>query len=102
MTANTTRAMPLSMPRILTFKSLNSRVSVRSRIVAIAVIPVIGFLTNGIAFTAGETDVESAFRSVKQATALADASEAFKAGLASMRIGLRDFVADPTQESMSA
>jgi methyl-accepting chemotaxis protein len=94
--------MPLSMPRILTFKSLNSRVSVRSRIVAIAVIPVIGFLTNGISFSAGETDVESAFHSVKQATALADASEAFKAGLATMRIGLRDFVADPTQESMSA
>ena len=49
------------------FKSLNSKISVRSRIVAIAVIPVIGFLTNGIAFTAGETDVEVAFRSVKQA-----------------------------------
>jgi methyl-accepting chemotaxis protein len=94
--------MPPSMPRILTFKSLNSRISVRSRIIAIAAIPVIGFLTNGIAFTAGETDVESAFRSVKQAAALADASEGFKAGLAAMRIGLRDFVAEPSQESISA
>jgi methyl-accepting chemotaxis protein len=102
MTASTTRAMPPSMPRILTFKSLNSKISVRSRIVAIAVIPVIGFLTNGIAFTAGETDVEGAVLSVKQATSLADASEGFKAGLAAMRIGIRDFIADPNQDSIAA
>src|ERR1700675_4655343 len=102
MTASTTRAMPPSMPRILTFKSLNSKVSVRNRIVAIAAIPVIGFLTNGIAFTAGETDVESAFLSAKHATASDDAGEGFKAGLAAMRIGLRDFVAEPNQESISS
>jgi methyl-accepting chemotaxis protein len=94
--------MPPSMPRILTFKSLNSRVSVRNRIAAIAVIPVVGFLANGFAFNAGDTDVESAFRSVRLATAVADASDGFKAGLAAMRIGLRDFVADPNQESISA
>jgi methyl-accepting chemotaxis protein len=93
--------MPPRMPRILTFKSLNSRISVRSRIVAIAVIPVIGFLTNGGAFTAGETDVEGAFLSVKNATALADASEGFKAGLAAMRIGIRDFITDPNQDSIA-
>src|ERR1700675_1408721 len=97
MTASTTRAMPPSMPRILTFKSLNSKISVRSRIVAIAVIPVIGFLTNGITFTAGETGVERAFLSAERATELADASEGFKAGLAAMRIGIRDLVADPSQ-----
>jgi methyl-accepting chemotaxis protein len=90
------------MPRILTFKSLNSKISIRSRIVAIAVIPVIGFLTNGMAFTAGETDVESALRSVQHATALADASEGFKAGLAAMRIGIRDLIAEPNKESISA
>jgi methyl-accepting chemotaxis protein len=89
------------MPRIFSSKGLNSRVSVRSRIVAIAVIPVIGFLTNGIAFTAGETDVDNAFHSVRQATALADASEGFKAGLAAMRIGIRDFVAEPNQGSIA-
>src|SRR6202171_751129 len=95
-------AKPSSMSRVFSHKLLNSKISVRSRIVAIAVIPVIGFLTNGIAFTAGETDVESAFLSVKQATAIADASEGFKAGLAAMRIGLRDFIADPNQESITA
>jgi methyl-accepting chemotaxis protein len=94
--------MPPWIPRIFSFKSLNSKISVRSRIAAIAVIPVIGFLTNGIAFTTSETDVESAFLSARHATVLADASEGFKAGLAAMRIGLRDFIADPNQESIAA
>jgi methyl-accepting chemotaxis protein len=90
------------MPRIISFKGLNSKISVRSRIALIAVVPVIGFLTNGVAFITGETDVESAFRGARQATELADASEGFKAGLAGMRIGLRDFVANPDQESIAA
>jgi len=102
MTASATPAMPPPMPRILSFKSLNSNISVRSRIIAIAVIPLIGFLTNGMAFTAGETDVESAFRSVQRATAVAEAGEEFKAGLAAMRIGLRDFIADPNKGSIAA
>jgi methyl-accepting chemotaxis protein len=76
-------------------------ISVRGRIVAIAVIPVIGSLANDLAFTAGETDVEGAFSSVKQATALADASEGFKAGLAGMRMGIRDFIADPNPDSIA-
>jgi methyl-accepting chemotaxis protein len=101
MTASTSRAMT-SMPRLLSFKSLNSKISVRSRIVLIAVVPVIGFLTNGITFTTGETDVESAFRGARQATELADASEGFKAGLAAMRIGLRDFIANPDQDTIAA
>ena len=102
MTNSITRAMPPSTSRRSSFKLLNSRISVRSRIVAIAVVPVIGFLANGIAFTAGETDVENAFLSVKQSTALADASEGFKAGLAAMRIGLRDFVTAPDRDSIAA
>ncbi|HEY4404478.1 MAG TPA: hypothetical protein VGN55_07465, partial [Xanthobacteraceae bacterium] len=102
MIASTTRVMPLSVPRILSFKFLNSKTSVRSRIVAIAVIPLVGFLTNGITFTAGETDVAGAFRSAEHATELADASEEFKAGLAAMRMGIRDFIADPSQDAISA
>jgi methyl-accepting chemotaxis protein len=76
--------------------------SVRFRIIAIAVIPVVGFLANGIAFTAGETEVERAFGSVKRAAALSDASHNFKAALATMRISARDFVSKPRQELVSA
>jgi methyl-accepting chemotaxis protein len=101
MIASTARTL-LSMPRMFSFKSLNSKVSVRGRIAAIAVIPVIGFLTNGVTFRAGETEVASAFHSARAATELADASDGFKAGLAAMRIGLRDFVANPDQDSIAA
>jgi methyl-accepting chemotaxis protein len=93
--------MPIRMPRLFTFKSLNSTISVRGRIVAIAVIPVIGFLANGIAFNSGETDVDRALRSAERATRLADASEGFKAGLAGMRIGIRDFIAEPGPEAIA-
>jgi methyl-accepting chemotaxis protein len=101
MTARTTRATSHSTFRPA-FKLLNSRISVRTRIIAIALIPVIGFLANGLAFTAGESAVENAVLSVKQATRLAEASEGFKAGLAAMRIGLRDFVTEPGQAAIAA
>jgi methyl-accepting chemotaxis protein len=94
--------MPLSFPRILQPRQLVSRLSVRTRIIAIAVIPLVGFLANVIAFTTGETDVEDAFGSVKRAAALADASEEFKGALAAMRISARDFIAQPNQNSVRA
>ena len=39
-------------------------VSVRTRIIGIALIPVVGFLANGISFTLGQSDVTSAFHDV--------------------------------------
>jgi methyl-accepting chemotaxis protein len=72
--------------------------SVRARIVAIALIPVVGFLANGIAFTSGAADVEAAFSSVKRAARLSDAAHDFKASLASMRLTVRDF-ASPMPKS---
>jgi methyl-accepting chemotaxis protein len=76
--------------------------SVRARITAIAVIPVLGFLANGIAFTSGQSEVEAAFGGVKRAGALSDASHNFKAALATMRISARDFVGKPRQELVLA
>ncbi|HLH94332.1 MAG TPA: HAMP domain-containing protein, partial [Xanthobacteraceae bacterium] len=90
------------MRTVFSFKLLNSKVSVRTRIVAIAVIPVIGFLANSFAFMSGEEMVEKAVVSVSEATMLAEASGGLKAGIAAMRIGLRDFVARPSQESIAA
>ena len=52
--------MPLSIAS-LSPSWLISKVSVRSRIAAIAVIPVVGFLANGLAFTSGETQGGHAF-----------------------------------------
>jgi methyl-accepting chemotaxis protein len=99
MTAQEARAAP---HRLRSIKLLNAKILVRSRIIAIALIPVVGFLANGLAFMAGERAVETAVLSVKQATGLADASEGFKTGLASMRIALRDFIAQPSQQLIAA
>jgi methyl-accepting chemotaxis protein len=82
--------------------SLVSRLSVRSRIAAIAVVPVVGFLANGLAFTSGETEVGRAFESVQSAAVLADASREFKAALARMQMASKDFVAQPADDEVAA
>jgi methyl-accepting chemotaxis protein len=82
--------------------SIVSKFSVRSRITAIAVIPVVGFLANGLAFNAGETEVGDAFESVKSAAVLADASREFKAALARMQMASKDFSAQPADNEVKA
>src|SRR6202030_1934702 len=51
-----------------------SKLSVRARIIVLGVIPVIGFLANGIAFTVGDVEVGRAFDSVHRYSQVADAS----------------------------
>src|SRR6478672_2475629 len=72
-----------------------SSFSVRARIVALALIPVAGFLANVLAFTSGEADVQTAFASVHRAAALSEASNDFKDALAAMRLTVRDFAFQP-------
>jgi methyl-accepting chemotaxis protein len=88
--------------RNFSFRQLVSKLSVRNRIAAIAVIPVVGFLANGLAFTSGETEVGSAFESVKSAAVLGDASREFKAALARMQMASKDFVAQPSDDEVAA
>src|ERR1700720_3991608 len=88
--------------RNFSFRQLVSKLSVRNRIAAIAVIPVVGFLANGLAFTAGETEVGTAFESVKSAAVLADASREFKAALARMQMASKDYVAQPSDDEVAA
>jgi methyl-accepting chemotaxis protein len=76
--------------------------SVRTRIIFLAIIPVVGFLANGIAFTSGETEVEAAFSTVNNAGALANAGHDLKAAFASMRISARDFVSKPSEDLITA
>ena len=52
------RAMPLPMPAPDQPKRFVSTLTVRARIVAIALIPVAGFLATGIAFVSGENEVD--------------------------------------------
>ena len=75
--------------------SIISALSVRMRIVVLALIPVVGFLANGYTFHAGEAEVESAFDSVSQAARLAERSRDFKHAVASMQTSARDFARQP-------
>jgi methyl-accepting chemotaxis protein len=77
-------------------------VSVRTRIIGLALVPVVGFLANGVAFTAGQSGVTDAFANVGTAAALADASREFKLTLASMQIAAKDYVAQPSDERTKA
>src|SRR5262245_10133433 len=93
-----TRMPLLTQLRFPTPGELIARISVRARIIAIAVIPVLGFLANGVAFTVGESEVDTAFRSAQQADLLANASREFKVALTSMRMSAKEFVAQPSYE----
>src|SRR3954452_20912156 len=88
--------MTVSVRRIM------GRVSVRTRIVLLAAIPVIGFLVNGIAYTAGEHEVEHAFRTADRAADLAEVSREFRSTLIQMRVRTRDFAARSSQELITA
>ena len=62
---------------LLPFKHLTrvlTAFSVRTRIVVLAMIPVAGFIANGMTYVAGEDDVGTAFQTAKRSGALADAS----------------------------
>jgi methyl-accepting chemotaxis protein len=76
--------------------------SVRTRIIGLALIPVVGFLANGIAFTTGQGEVADAFANVGTAAALADASREFKLALATMQTAAKDYVAQPSDERAKA
>src|SRR3569833_1125391 len=65
--------------------------SVRTRIVVLALAPVLGFFANGLTYVAGEGEVSGAFRTVADARALADASRDLKIAIASLRIAAKDF-----------
>ena len=75
-------------------------ISVRARIVALAFIPVIGFAIVGLAYLAGEQEVEVAFESVKTSGALADASRDFKGAISVMRISAKEFAAWPSEDKV--
>ena len=72
--------------------------SVRTRIIVLALIPVIGFLTNGITYVIGERDVATAFDTANKASRLAGASHNLKIAIATMRTIVTDFTANPSND----
>jgi methyl-accepting chemotaxis protein len=80
------------------FARVISSLSVRNRIIAIALIPVAGFLANGLAFRAGESQVDSAFASAQAAGALQNASRNFRDALGRIRVAAAEFARAPRPE----
>ena len=78
-----------------------SKLSVRARIIVLGVIPVIGFLANGIAFMVGDVEVGRAFDSVHRDTQVADASRDLKTGLLIMRAATTQYVARPSDKEVA-
>jgi methyl-accepting chemotaxis protein len=74
---------------------LAGTLSVRNRIVVLALIPLIGFLANGITYLSGEDGVGTAFDSASRARQMADASREFKISVAAMRLAAKDFTVSP-------
>jgi methyl-accepting chemotaxis protein len=87
--------MRLSFPLSRLARLLTS-FSVRTRIVVLALIPVVGFLANGLTYFSGEGDVATAFETVKHSAGIADTSRDFKSAIASMRIIVKDFSVNPS------
>lgn len=87
--------MPLS--RLGTFSPgrLITKLSVRARIIAITLIPVIGFLATALAYVAGEHAVTRALDSVNRASSLADASREFKSSVGSIQAAADSFATLP-------
>jgi methyl-accepting chemotaxis protein len=75
--------------------------SVRNRIGALALIPVLGFLTIGFSYMSGEREVQGAFDTVRQASLLSDASREFKDAAETMRSTAHDFAMRPGKELVS-
>jgi methyl-accepting chemotaxis protein len=69
--------------------------SVRTRLIVLSLIPVVGFAAIAVAYLSSERAVEMAFGSVQQSSRLAEASRAFKDSLTSMQVRAKDFVAQP-------
>jgi methyl-accepting chemotaxis protein len=88
--------LPARLPRPL------ASASVRTRIVVLALIPVAGFLANGLTYVSGEHEVGNAFATVKRSSALADASRDFKSAVTAMRIAAKDFATRPSENVVVA
>ncbi len=81
---------------------LLTSVSARTRIVVLAMIPVVGFLANGLTYVSGEGEVASAFETVNRSGALADASRDFKSSVSAMRIIVKDFSITPSDNLVAS
>ncbi len=83
-------------------RQLFERLSVRARVAALGVVPIIGFLAYGIAYMASDIEVGRAFDSVRRDNAVVDASSDLKTGLLAMRLATVTFVTHPSNSEVKS
>jgi len=79
------------------FSRLVKGMSVRARIVLLALIPVVGLGVIGAAYLSGERAVDDAFRAVRNSSVLTSASSDFRVALVDMRVTAQVFAQRPTR-----
>ncbi|MGA8615658.1 MAG: methyl-accepting chemotaxis protein [Xanthobacteraceae bacterium] len=82
--------------------SLFSRLSVRTRVIVLGLIPLIGFLANAAALKSGDAQVGRSFESVQAETKVAGATHDLKSGLLEMRAATAAFVAHPSDGAVKS
>lgn len=75
--------------------------SVRARIIILAITPLIGFAVIGFSFVSGERAVEHAFESMKTAGSVAEASRDLRTNINSLRTAAKEFSAGGGQDKIS-
>ena len=80
----------------MSIRQLFDRLSVRARVAAIGVVPIIGFLAYGLAYMASDIEVGRAFDSVRRDNAVVEASSDLKDGLLAMRLATVTFATYPS------
>jgi methyl-accepting chemotaxis protein len=85
----------------MSITSLFSRLSVRARVIALGLIPLIGFLANAAALKSGDIKVGRSFESVQAETRIASASHDLKNGLLEMRAATTAFLAHPSDAEVA-
>jgi methyl-accepting chemotaxis protein len=76
--------------------------SIRARIVFLALIPVVGFLANGVSFQLNERQVGQAFANSTVSQRLMEAGLELKAALTALQSTARDFAVQPTAARIEA
>src|SRR5579872_2027707 len=86
----------------MSIRQVFDRLSVRARVAALGVVPIIGFLAYGLAYMASDIEVGRAFDSVRRDNAVVEASSDLKSGLLAMRLATVTFATHPSDREVKA
>ena len=86
----------------MSIRQVFDRLSVRARVAALGVVPIIGFLAYGLAYMASDIEVGRAFDSVRRDNAVVEASSDLKSGLLAMRLATVTFATHPSDGEVKA